>query len=145
MAKKTPRHKLYEDAETMFVEHGFKSSAIAEVLSISEVTLSKWRSDHGWDNKRDEFITSPHKLRQLLKTELAKIAKGEKSVIDADSLLKIQKVYAAFEKASQSIPVIISVFKEFDNWMVDNDPEQAVTFTAWHKKYLTHVAQSKVD
>jgi len=143
--KRLPRHKLYDDAENMFIEQGFTCKAISELLSISEITLSKWRSDYDWDKKREEFLTSPYQLRRLLQTELAKMAKGEKSNIDADGLLKIQKVYAAFEKASLSIPVIISVFKELDNWMIDQDPEKAVEFTAWHKKYLIHVAQLKSE
>jgi len=143
--KRLPRHKLYNDAENMFVEQGFTCKAISEVLTISEITLSKWRSDYDWDRRREELLTSPHKIREILQREMALIAGGKKSAIDADALLKMQKVFASFEKASTSLPVIISVIKGFDNWMADNDPETAVKFTDWHKKYLHFTAQNQSE
>jgi hypothetical protein len=145
--KKLPRHKLYGDAETLFVEQGLTCKAICETLNrkISEISLSKWRSDYEWDSKREEFISSPYKIREILMRELSNIAAGGEPTIKADSLLKIQKVFASFEKSSTSIPVVISVFKEFDNWMTENDPELAVKFTDFHKKYLHHLAQLKSE
>ncbi len=143
--KRIPKHKLYQDAEHMFVESGYNCVAIAEILTISEITLSKWRNDQGWDRKREEVLASPYKIRELLMRELASIAEGNKAKINADSLSKIQRVFLSFEKSSTSIPVILSVFKGFDNWMADNDPQTAVLFTEWHKKYLHFIAKSQAE
>jgi len=143
--RKTPKHKLYQDAEVMFVEHGYTCNAIAEALGISEVSLSRWRNIMAWDKKRDEYLCSPYKIREVLMKELASIAEGNKAKINADSLSKIQRVFQAFEKSSSSIPVILSVFKAFDNWMADNDPQTAILFTEWHKKYLHHVANLQAE
>ncbi len=129
----------------MFVESGYNCVAIAEILTISEITLSKWRNDQGWDRKREEVLASPYKIRELLMRELASIAEGNKAKINADSLSKIQRVFLSFEKSSTSIPVILSVFKGFDNWMADNDPQTAVLFTEWHKKYLHFIAKSQAE
>ena len=138
---KLPRHKLYADAETLFVEGGLNAVGISETLSISEVTLSGWRKKYGWDKKRDDYLASPSKIRELLLTELKSIAEGKKSNIDADALSKIQKVFLSFERQSTSIPVTMSVFKAFDNWLVENAPQMAVPFTEMHKRYLHHLAQ----
>lgn len=138
---KLPRHKLYADAETLFVEGGLNAVAIAETLTISEVTLSSWRKKFAWDKKRDDYLASPGKIREMLLSEIKKIAEGQKSSIDADALSKIQKVFLSFEKQSTSIPVTMSVFKAFDNWIVENSPQMAVPFTEWHKRYLHHLAQ----
>ncbi len=143
--KRQPKHKLYPDAECMFVDNGYTSLAISEALGISEATLCKWRKDYEWDRKREETLASPYRIREILMKELASIAGGNKSTINADDLIKIQKVFASFEKSSSSIPIILSVFKEFDNWMSDVDPETAVLFTTYQKKYLHHVAQLKSE
>jgi len=143
--KRLPKHRLYNDAESLFVDGGFTSVAISETLRISETTLSTWRKKYAWDKKREELLASPSKIRELLLAELRSIADGEKPKINADSLSKIQKVFLSFEKQATSIPVSISVFKSFDNWMADNDPPLAVTFTEWHKKYLHYLAQSQSD
>ncbi len=143
--KRLPKHRLYSDAEHLFVEGGFTCIAISDTLRISETTLSKWRNNYTWDKKREELLASPGKIRELLLTELRNIADGNDPKINADSLSKIQKVFLSFEKQATSIPVTLSVFKAFDNWMADNDPETAVAFTDWHKKYLHYLAQSQSD
>ena len=143
--KRLPKHKLYLDSECAFIELGYTGTAIAEAFKISEVTISRWRTDYEWDKKREEALASPHRIRQILLAELVKVANGEKSTVNADDLIKIQKVFASFEKSSTSIPVIMSVFKGFDNWMADIDPETANRFIEYHKKYLHHVATLKSE
>lgn len=132
-----------EMAERMFVEEGMTAKAIAATLDISEQTLSKWRKGYeidgekSWDDRRAEFVTSPHKIREVLMRELKTVAEGGASTIDADSLAKINKV---LETVSDKInpQVIFSVFKEFDNWMADQEPQTAVLFTNWHKQFLLY-------
>lgn len=142
MKQKEPKHKLYGVAETLFVEQGLSCAAIAEQLGISEVTLSKWRSAMDWDAKRDDFLSTPRKIRELLLLEMKNITEGKKSAIDADALSKVSKALQAMENRI-SIPVIISVFKEFDMWMVDVDPRLAVRFTEFHKMFIAYRAQQE--
>ena len=37
-----------------------------------------------------------------------------------------------------SAEVALSVFREFDNYMANHDPELATRFTEYHKQYLIH-------
>jgi len=141
--KRYPKHKNYIDAESLFVEAGLTCIAISDILNVSETTLSKWRNKYEWDKSREELLASPGKIREILLRELRSIADGNKPTINADSLSKIQKVFLSFEKQATSIPVTISVFKAFDNWMAEIEPETAVKFTEFHKKYLHHLAQSQ--
>jgi hypothetical protein len=124
-------------AETMFVEDGMIGKAISETLDVSEVTISKWRTEGNWDTKREELLAAPHELRKILIRELKKIAEGRKSFIDADALAKVSKVLESISDRI-SIQIIISVFKEFDNFMADDDPKTAVLFTDYHKKFILH-------
>lgn len=128
-------------AERMFVEDGMTAKAIAEQLEVSEQTLSKWRKgkegEKSWDDKRAEMLASPHKIKEILLKELILVAGGEKSKVDADALAKINKVIESLSDKI-SVQVVFSVFKEFDNWMADQDPKTAILFTEWHKQFLLY-------
>lgn len=126
-------------AEKMFVEDGMTAKAIAEQLDVSEQTLSKWRKgkegEKSWDDKRAQMLASPHKIKEILFKELMLVAGGEKSAVDADALAKINKVIETLSD-STSVQIVFSVFKEFDNWMADQDPKTAVLFTEYHKQFI---------
>jgi chorismate-pyruvate lyase len=138
-----PKHKHYNDAESLFVDAGMTCTAISQTLKISEVTLSSWRNKFEWDKRREESLASPAKIREILLKELKLIADGNKPTIEADSLIKIQKVFMSFERQATSLPITMGVFQAFDNWMADQDPKQAIDFLEWHKKYLYHLAQDQ--
>lgn len=128
-------------AERMFVEDGMTCKAISEQLDVSEQTLSKWRKgkegEKSWDDKRAEMLASPHKIKEILLKELILVASGGKSLVDADALAKINKVIETLSDKI-SVQIVFSVFKEFDNWMAEQDPKTAVEFTGWHKQFLLY-------
>ena len=81
-----PRHKLYKDAETLFVEQGMTCAAIAEQLSMTEATLSRWRRQMNWDELRAAALAAPSTIRKILTAELQHIAGGGQPRVDADAL-----------------------------------------------------------
>lgn len=137
MAKQLTNQAKKTMAERMFVEDGMTAKAIAEMIEISQVTLSKWRNDGQWEQKRTEMLAAPHKLREILMRELKTIAEGGSSIVDADALAKVNKVIESISDRI-SVQVVFSVFKEFDNWMADQDPKTAVLFTEYHKQFLLY-------
>lgn len=137
MAKQVNNQAKKTMAERMFVEDGMTAKAISEMLDVSQVTLSKWRNDGEWETKRNEMLAAPHKLKEILMRELKTIAEGGKSIVDADALAKVNKVIESISDRI-SVQIVFSVFKEFDNWMADNDPKTAVLFTEYHKQFLLH-------
>lgn len=137
MAKQITNQAKKVMAERMFVEDGMTAKAISDILDVSQVTLSKWRNDGDWEKKRAEMLAAPHKLREILMKELKTIAEGGISIVDADALAKVNKVIESISDRI-SVQIVFSVFKEFDNWMADNDPKTAVLFTEYHKQFLLH-------
>lgn len=127
-------------AEEYFIVNQMTGTEIAKAVQVSEQTISKWRQEDSWDDKKKKFLSSPGKVRELLYNQLELVASGEKASIDADSLAKIYKVIAGISD-NISVPVVMSVFREFDNWMAEQDPETAVSFLEWHKLFLMHKAQ----
>ncbi len=128
-------------AERMFVEDGLTAKAISDMLDVSEVTLSKWRNpgngEKSWDDKRAEMLAAPHKIKEILMKELMTIADGKTSKVDADALAKINKVIETLSDKI-SVQIVFSVFKEFDNWMADQDPKTAIQFTEYHKQFIMY-------
>jgi transposase-like protein len=141
MAAKDNQRKV---AAGMFIEQGLTSKAIAELIQVSEQTLSKWRKEDNWEARRDEALAAPHKIREMLLRELKLVADGEKPTIDADALAKISKVLDSLsDKISPQS--VISVLKTFDNWMADNDPHLAVQFLDWHKRFIQHIISQHAE
>lgn len=126
-----------ELAEKLFIEDGLTAKEISSMIGISEQTLSRWRKEGNWENKRNEFLAAPHKIKEVLMKELKSIATGEGSTIDADALAKVSKVIESLSSRT-SVQVIFSVLKEFDNWMSDQEPKMAISFLEWHKRFLQH-------
>ncbi len=135
--------KKKELAERMFIDQGMAGVAIADELEVSTVTVSRWRKEGDWDNRRTQTLSAPHKIKEILLSELNKVAQGEKSKVDADALAKISKVIDALSD-KVSTQVVITVFKEFDNWMADQDPELAVKFLEFHKSFILYKASQEV-
>lgn len=130
-------------AERMFINEGMTCKAISVEIDISEQTLTRWRKgrtgEKDWDYRRAENLSAPHIIRELLTKELQKISEGKPSVVDADALSKVSKVIEAMS-GKVSVQVVLSVFKEFDNWMASQEPETAVLFLDWHKNFILYKA-----
>ena len=140
---KLNNEKLRALAERMFIEDGMTAKAIAETLDKPEQTIGRWRKgrsgEKDWDARRAEVLSAPHKIKEILTKELQRIAEGEKGSIDADALSKVGKVLEGIT-GKVSVQVVMSVFKEFDNWMADQEPETAILFLDWHKSFLLYKA-----
>ena len=137
-----PKHKLYGDAESLFVEQGMTCAAIAEVLALTETTLSKWRKGMQWDDKRTAALASPSKIKEILQKEMLSVASGNKPAIDTDALSKIGKALSYFD-GKVPLTVVISVIKELDEWTAGTDPHAAVKNTELHKQFIAH--RAKID
>lgn len=82
MAKKAA---LYSDAERLFVQDQLTLEAISEKLGVSTRTLTTWKVEGEWEDKRAKFLeisTSNHELLQelvnlLLKKQVGKVRDGE--------------------------------------------------------------------
>ncbi|HBJ10080.1 MAG TPA: hypothetical protein DDY73_13865 [Coprobacter fastidiosus] len=144
MAKKEDKKdymKLRATAEELFVGQGMSGREIADLLNVSEVTVSNWRKgregEKTWDDKRKELQMSPVRIKEKLLDEAKKIADGEPSTIDAD---KLSKIVAAIDRLDKkiSIRIIADVLKECDNWLVETDPSQALLLSKYHKQFLQY-------
>ena len=74
--------------------------------------------------------------------ELTHLSKGGDATIDVKAIADVTKVISTFSDKA-NVQIVFTVFKEFDNWMTEQDPEVAIQFLEWHKLFLLHKAQSE--
>lgn len=145
MAKRTNNDAVRSIAKRMFVEDGLNAKAIAIALDKTEQTIGRWRKGFGdnpvsWDEERKQFLATPHNIKKLISNELSQLVEGKEAELDMKA---IQAAIKALQDIADetSVEVVYTVFKEFDNWMAEQDPEAAISFLEWHKNYLLHKAQ----
>ena len=133
--------KKREIAEDMYIRLGMTGREIADSLSVTEQTVSRWKKgrdgEKSWDDRKTESQLTPLKIKELLLKEAEKIAKGEESTIQAD---KLSKIMSAIDQLDKKINVrtVMDVFKEFDLCMSEQDPATAILFTKFHKLFLQY-------
>lgn len=133
--------KLKTLAEKMYVEEGLTASAVAEALSISPQTVGRWKkglsNQEDWDTKRERHLREPRNIKRLVDDEVSRLVQGHESTLDMKAINEAIKAQTALSKGV-SAEVIMTVFREFDNYMANQDPELAVKFTEYHKQFLIH-------
>lgn len=133
-------------AERMYVEEGMTAKAIANAIDVTEQTIGRWKkgiqSDISWDEKRNQYLSAPSNIKKILTNELIHLSKGGDATLDIKAITDITKAIATMSE-KVSTQVVFSVFKEFDMWMSEQDPEMAIQFMEWHKIFLLHKAQNE--
>jgi len=127
-----------ETAQQMFCEFFWDAKTIADKLGIQENTIGVWRKKYEWDKIRESTINNPVKMRSLIAAQMMLIVQGEASVIDADALSKMFKVYEGIsEKINPGISA--AILKLYDEWLAKENPELALKNLDYNKKFLIHV------
>ena len=146
MAKRVNNEPLRAMAERMFVEEGMTAKAIAATIDVTEQTVGRWRKgiqgDISWDDKRAQYLSAPHNIKKVLMNELTHLSKGGDATIDVKAIADVTKVISTLSDKA-NVQIVFTVFKEFDNWMTEQDPDVAIQFLEWHKLFLLHKAQNE--
>ena len=146
MAKRVNNEPLRAMAERMFVEEGMTAKAIAATIDVTEQTVGRWRKgiqgDIAWDDKRSQYLSAPHNIKKVLMNELTHLSKGGDATIDVKAIADVTKVISTLSDKA-NVQIVFTVFKEFDNWMTEQDPDVAIQFLEWHKLFLLHKAQTE--
>lgn len=144
MAKQETDKKDYEKlksiAEGLFIEQNMTSRDIATALSISEVTVSRWRQGtdgRSWDEKKKFVQLTPSRLREKLLREAENVADGGESVIKADVIVKL--LAGAEKLANKATPEVVhAVLNECCLYITNIDPKFALEMAKYHRMFLQY-------
>ena len=112
---------------------------IAEIVGVSQVTLSKWVNDGAWEEQKLlETASKGAAIKGLYKRLLDLTKEGSPD--------DISKIAASIEKIGDkraTIPNIINVFIAFGNWAMERDPELAKLITSLQTEYIREKIRSE--
>jgi transposase len=126
-------------AQSLYIK-GVLQKDIAEIIGISEQTISKWRKSFNWDEILEQTnITRPSLLRdayiQLAAVnnkikENGNVPKKELSDAKAQLLREIELF------SEQPIYKYIEVFEEFTAWLSKNNPKIMINFANLSMQFI---------
>lgn len=124
--------KEKEMAHLLYVEQGLDAKAIAQMLDVSELTMSKWvnANNSEWKAQRAARTLSPDKLIRLYYEQSEKIvsAAGEdKRAITSAEADALNKLAAAIQRLDKKIDpsITMSVLRNYNNYLLQVNPELA--------------------
>ena len=122
--KKHSRKEIQALAFELFMNTDFSQKEIAEKVGVSEVTVSKWKSEGLWGELKGAGTITPRRIIANIYNEMHDLSlKGAN--INADKLVKLA---AAIEKISDrklSVSHYINAFKDLTTFLFERDPELA--------------------
>lgn len=106
----------------LYFMQGFLQKEICEKVGISAVTLSKWKKDNAWEEKRSASnITRPELTNKILKSisNLLDDSLQNKNKDVSGLADKLTKLASAIEKLDKKNTVIndIETFTNFNQWL----------------------------
>lgn len=139
-----------EAAQVLFIE-GYTQVDIAKILSVSEMTVSKWRSTDHWTEKKINIdLLQDNSVQRILKmidyqTRAIErkyegwLEEDEKTtrLIERGDIDALQKLFTTIRRDTKKFSDYVSVLKEFLEHTQHKDIELA--------KALTHVADDFIN
>ena len=113
----TPNHKLYPDAERMFVQENKSPAEIEKALGIPQSTLSGWRQKQGWNKQRKDWQQSGHHIAARLKVLLAQELR-DLDKLDNASVDRIMKAVKSIKSLNEDADILASTIKVMEQFGV---------------------------
>jgi hypothetical protein len=136
------KDELRDHAAWLYITQKLSLTDIKTRINIPLKTLSIWKKGRkgevDWDTRRRQMVSTPVSIKETLMVEMEKVARGEKSEIDADQLVKIASSMQKIDK-QLSVQVITSVLMQYESWIAKDYPEEAVRCLPFHKKFILHL------
>ena len=127
------RETYFYEAEKLYVKAGKSLAEISRVFPVSATSLSTWKKDGSWAEKRRAFLRSTRGAVEILRDELEKLVEGlSETGIDTKKSDEISKISATIDRMERStVSLMSSAVQVMDK------------FTDFLKKYVKDVDELK--
>ncbi len=125
----------------LFVYNDMRQKEIAQYLSVTEATVSRWAQADKWeDTKAANTVTRDNIIRNLYiqAQQIQDKANEENRNLDSKEMDIIMKIAAAIEKLDKKLTIqtVIMVFKDFNKYLLDIDPEICKQLVDYQRKFI---------
>ncbi|MBP4140028.1 DDE transposase family protein [Flavobacterium geliluteum] len=141
MALRKAQEKEY--AKSLYIGGGLTQKEIAERVSVTEKTLTKWIKEGKWDNLKKSLLTTKQNQLSFLYDQLdflnTDISKRDFKVAvgkEADTIIKLTASINRLETET-SIGDTVEVARNFIEFVRHQDLELAKTITNFFDVYIT--------
>lgn len=115
--------KKQQRALDLFLYTDKTQKEIAEILDVSEKTISVWAASENWDELKGASSVTSAKIVSKLYKKLDELADADR--LDTDALIKTARTIEALTDNRVTISQFINAFKEFTSYLFTKDSELA--------------------
>lgn len=134
--KKLTRAEKQAIALDLFLDTDKTQKEIAEIVSVTEKTVTKWKTEGDWELLKNAETVTARKIIENLYKRAYTLSQDENS--KADDIIKIANSIEKLANKKVTISQIINVFKDFTTWAFSEDAELAKEINLLQKKYVNY-------
>lgn len=146
MTKRSAMVDKRRQAQRLYVHSGLLQQDLAELLGVSQKTISQWKHADGWDKQRAAVTTTKEKELARLYAQLsaqndfieARTDEGRAFATshEADAINKLSAAIAKLEQDA-GLSATVNVFIRFTQWLRDTgDMDTMKRFTELSNGYI---------
>ncbi|WP_434575520.1 helix-turn-helix domain-containing protein [Riemerella anatipestifer] len=120
----------------LFLDTDKTQKEIAEIVGVTEKTLTKWKLEGEWDKIKSASTITARNIIDNIYQKMHELSQSDK--LEADKLIKLASTIEKLSDKKVTISQIINVFKDFTTWAFGEDPELAKQINLLQKKYVNH-------
>lgn len=120
------RETYGQKAEDLYVRHGKTLQSISGILGVAIQTLSRWKSEGIWEEKRKSFLLSRTGQVEKLKDMMCKLIDEteEPSAQFADKLYKLNLTAEKLEGRRDVLDETVAVMDDFTAYVRGKEKEE---------------------
>ena len=114
------------EAEGLYIK-GKTLKEISELLGVSERTLTRWKKELNWKEKRNKYMKNPLGVEEAIDEEILRLVRELPNTPDSekakviDMISKLAKVKSIFKKEGDLATQAVYVFDYFTNYIKERE------------------------
>ena len=129
-------------AQSLFLGGQYTQKAIAEMVRVTEQTISRWAKEGDWDNlKQIRSVTRPELLRDsYAQLKAINAAIEEQGGVPTQDQYNAKSVIGKEIERLQDNPIRVyaECFTDFSEWLMRNEPSQGSTYSGLMLRFLEY-------
>jgi DNA-binding XRE family transcriptional regulator len=134
---KTDYEVLKQKAEALFMDTKLTQKQIAQIIGVSEKTLTNWANDGdiSWEELRKlKSVGRPQALKKLYK-KLSDLADSD-APNSADGIVKVMSAIRDLSDRRQTLPDTINTMMNFTEFLMSKDLDLAQKINKYQKEFI---------
>lgn len=142
----------------MLYYQGWTGARIAKALTITQKTMSLWKTQGNWANRKNQYLFNQEaserniwelimhqtealrKMKDMMAEELANATSAteirDKMMISHGEIDSLRKLVASISRKDFQAKDYMNLVDEFTSWMMAEDPKMAKVFVEYADQFL---------